>query len=115
MFYSIGGMAIIYVLEVKDNDLPQNDEKSAEKLQDTQIPSVGLNGSDIVTTQQPSFPGFTTWRPPKKIASSPSLSPDVLSTRQSATHLRFQTNWPVKTGGPVPLNSTPKANGTRIL
>lgn len=115
MFYSIGGMAVIYVLKVKDNDLPQNDEKSAEKLQDTQIPSVGLNGSDIVTTQQPSFPGFTTLRPPKKIASSPRLSPDVLSTRQSATHFRFQTNWPVKTGGPVPLNSTPKANGTRIL
>ena len=72
-------MAIIYVLEIQDDDLPQKDSENSQTSTDQLLFTVGSNGSNIITTRESLLP---TMGPQRKIASS-SSSDVIWPTKES--------------------------------
>lgn len=108
-------MAILYVLKIKDSDFTRENSDNFEQLEGTTVSSVVLNGSNNVTTQEPSLSSgtvMTTLKPHNRAASSSrSSSPDVLPTKHSGTQYNTDKRSLLASVGPSSPKLSPTTNG----
>ena len=94
MSYSIGGMAIIYVLEIQDDDLPQKDSEHTQTLTDQLLPTaVGSNGSNMITTRESPLANLFTMGPPRKSALSSSSYVYTPTNKIVLRHSTMDQTW----------------------
>ena len=114
-FYSIGGMAILYVLEIKDDDFSNDNSGQIVGLVDTITSSVGLDGWNNFTTKEPSLSNLTsrTTLQPRKTKTYPLRLSDVVSptNKSSIQHSTAKKSSPVTAVSPLSPKFTPKVNG----
>lgn len=103
-------MAIIYVLEIRDDDLPQKDNENIQTLTDQLLPTVGSNGSNIITTRESSLSTLFTFGPQRKTAASRSSFVFRPTEESVARHSTGKTS-PATLVGPFSLSLKPPTNG----
>ena len=109
--YSIGGMAILYVLEIKEDDLSGEDSENIQASNGTIVSSFGLNDSKNFTTLEPQVGTAKPTLGPRKTNTSSSSSDVTLPTKHSRTqHITDQRSI-VTPRNLFSRKSTPTAKG----
>ena len=103
-------MAIIYVLEIQDDDLPLKDSENRQTLTGQLLPTVGSNGSNIITTRESSLLNLSTSGPQRKSTSSSSSFVFKPTKKSRARHKTGKTS-PATLVGPFLPSLKPPTNG----